>query len=45
MKTVSHWDGLREFGIDLLTVETQYLLCHTTSRITAMVDGVTPLQV
>jgi len=35
MKTISHWDGLREFGIDLLTFETQYLLCHTTARIAA----------
>jgi hypothetical protein len=29
MKTVSHWDALREYGIDVLISEPQYVLCHT----------------
>ena len=35
MKTIRSWSDLEKFGIVFLTFETQYLLCHTTTRVTA----------
>ena len=39
MKSIRCWDDLSKFGIVPLTFETQYLLCHTATRVTARVDG------
>ena len=39
MKIVSVLAQLEEFGIVVLTVETQYLLCHTAMRVTARAAG------
>ena len=49
MKTVSHWDGLREFGIDLLTGEAcslmYRLLCDLTQSGKRIVERCLSVQI
>ena len=49
MKTVSHWDGLREFGIDLLTGEAcslmYRLLCDLTQNGKRIVERCLSVQI
>ena len=49
MKTVSHWDGLREFGIDLLTGEAcslmYRLLCDLTQKGKRIVERCLSVQI
>ncbi len=33
MKSIRCWDDLSAYGIVPLTLETQYLLCHTAMRV------------
>ena len=49
MKTISHWDGLREFGIDLLTGEAcslmYRLLCDLTQNGKRIVERCLSVQI